>query len=184
MRKRGKINFIHWSDSHLGYFRFGRTDVAGVNQRMLDFHDAFNKSVDLIIKAKPDFTIHSGDLFESYHPPNRSRDIAIDALEKLNEAGVPTIILSGTHDIPKIKRDTHVFDSVTRHQLKNIYMVKAPDKIDLTFGDERVAIYCVPYSPNFEEMKAWFIDTVSESKGEDAFNILVLHCDIAGAFKI
>lgn len=181
MIKRKPVRFIHWSDTHLGYFRFNKSNSEGINQRMIDFQNSFMQCVDFIISKKPDFTIHSGDIFDSPYPPNRSRKIVNEGLKKLSSHNIPTIVLSGTHDVPKTKRDMHVFRLIDHD---NIYMVMGPDKIEIKIGDQAVCVYCIPYSTNFNEMEGWFLDTVAEEKDSDAYNIITLHCDVAGVSQL
>jgi len=179
---RKKIRFIHWSDSHLGFFRFNKSNSQGINQRMMDFQDSFVKSVDHIIERKPDFTIHSGDIFETPYPPNRSRKLVNEQLKRLDDSNIPTIVLSGTHELPRTKKDIHVFKLITG--LKNIYMVTEPEKVELNINGQLICIYCVPYSTNFSEMEHWFLDTVAEEKDPNAYNFLVLHADVAGVAQL
>ena len=182
------------SDSHLGYFRFNITNNQGVNQRMMDFHDAFLQAVDLAIEAKPNFILHSGDIVDSANPPNRSRNVLRHSLRKISKAKIPMVVLSGTHDVPKTRRDSHLFELFN---YPNIHMISEPDKVSLDIeikaesSDkvdrvfiQKVNVFCVPYSTNFYEMKAWFDDTIAEPIDDSAYNILMLHCDIFGIAKL
>ena len=165
---------------------------SGINQRMVDFHDAFFQAVDAAIEVAPDFILHSGDIVDSANPPNRSRSIMRQGLKRITKAGIPTIILSGTHDVPKTKRDSHVF---VLFNYKDISLITEPDKVvidvpilpsepKMPTSSQRVNIFCIPYSNNFAEMKAWFDDTILEKLNEDEYNILMLHCDIYGIEKL
>ena len=175
------IQFIHMADTHLGYFRYPKGDEDGVNQRMMDFHEAFLQSVDKAIAAKPDFIIHAGDIVDTHNPPNRSREIMAEGISRIHKAGIPLIVLSGTHDTPKIKRDINLFKLF---KYDNVYMMSEPDQITLNIKGKTINIYGVPYSYDFEEMKTWFNDTMAEELDKDAYNILVLHCDIGGVDKL
>ena len=181
MPKKKSVSFVHVSDSHLGHFRFPKSDVNGVNQRMMDFHNAFLQSIDKAIAQEPDFIIHSGDIIDSYNPPNRSREVMAEGLSRLHAACIPTVVLSGTHDTPKTRRDINAFNLF---KYSNIYMITEPDRIDMEINDNKVCVYGIPYSFDFDEMKSWIDTTLHEELDKDAFNILVLHCDIAGVDKL
>ena len=175
--KRKKVKFIHWSDNHIGYSRFDIVDKNGVNQRATDFYNTFNQAIDIIIDKKPDFTINSGDIIDMASVGNRTRDIFDKGLARLDKSGIKTIVLSGTHDVPKSRRDAHLFEI---SEFENIQMITQPDLIEMSVEGQKVNIYCVPYSINHEEMCAWFDDTVNDTRDANAYNILVLHCDVSG----
>ena len=57
-----KIQFVHTSDWHLGYTQYNKIE------RNRDFKDAALKLVDEIINIKPDFVLHTGDVFHLSKP--------------------------------------------------------------------------------------------------------------------
>ena len=175
------VSFIHMGDSHLGYFRYPKGDVNGINQRMMDFHNVFLQAVDKAIAAKPDFIIHAGDIVDSSNPPNRSREVMAEGLYKVYKANIPLIVLSGTHDTPKTKRDINPFNLF---KYDDIHMITGPEKVVIDVNGKKVNVYGVPYSYDFEEMRMWFDETEAEQLDEDAYNILVMHCDIGEVDKL
>ncbi|MDD2356273.1 MAG: metallophosphoesterase, partial [Thiovulaceae bacterium] len=66
------MNIIHFSDTHLGFNDLDVLNDENINQREADFYDAFSQVVKQIIEIKPDFIIHTGDLFHRSHPSNRA----------------------------------------------------------------------------------------------------------------
>ena len=53
------IKFIHTSDWHLGYMQYHKVE------RIKDFFDAANKTIDIILEEKPDMLKHIFYLEES-----------------------------------------------------------------------------------------------------------------------
>jgi DNA repair protein SbcD/Mre11 len=87
------MRFAHFSDTHLGFRQYG------IYERELDFYRAFEKTVAAIIKAKPDFVVHTGDLFDYPKPPPRALWVAQRCFLKLKEKGIPVYAITGNHDL-------------------------------------------------------------------------------------
>jgi DNA repair exonuclease SbcCD nuclease subunit len=65
------MKIIHFSDTHLGI------SIENTS-RENDFYDNFKKVIDDIIFFRPDFVIHSGDLFHYSKPGNKALSVAIE----------------------------------------------------------------------------------------------------------
>ncbi len=87
------MRFAHLADTHLGYRQYG------LFERETDFYDVFENVVENIIQEKPDFVIHSGDLFEFSRPPTNALLTVQRNLLKLKDAGIPVYAIPGNHDI-------------------------------------------------------------------------------------
>jgi len=87
------MNFVHFSDTHLGGSNFK------LREREQDFLDAFKQVIDYCLKEKPEFILHSGDLFDKGKPSNRILLFVIKQLKKLKQAGIPLFIVPGSHDV-------------------------------------------------------------------------------------
>lgn len=87
------MNFIHVSDTHLGASNFK------LKKREDDFLNSFKQVVDYCIKEKPDFIIHSGDLFDKGKPGNKVLLFTVKQLIKLKEKDIPLLITPGSHDV-------------------------------------------------------------------------------------
>jgi exonuclease SbcD len=87
--------FLHVSDTHLG----SRQYMSDMREQ--DFFDSFTESVDIAIREKVDFVVHSGDLFDNWSPSNRSLMVFRDQAMRLRDAGIPTYLIMGDHDRPK-----------------------------------------------------------------------------------
>lgn len=87
------MQFVHMSDTHLGYRQYG------LLERENDFFEVFEEAIDEIIRERPDFVIHSGDLFEYSRPPTKALLTAQNAILKLKEEKIPIYGVAGNHDV-------------------------------------------------------------------------------------
>lgn len=86
------MRFAHISDTHLGYRQYN------LEEREEDFYVAFREAVDKIIKARCDFVLHCGDLFDEARPQIRAMVEVQAALDKLEKAGIDFYAITGNHD--------------------------------------------------------------------------------------
>ncbi|NPA58739.1 MAG: DNA repair exonuclease [Aquificae bacterium] len=93
------MEFVHVSDTHLGYSQYG------LSERANDFFEAFKEAVDYAVDRKVDFVIHTGDFFHSSRPSNRVLIQGMELVKRLKEAGIPVFVISGNHDRGSQVRD-------------------------------------------------------------------------------
>jgi DNA repair exonuclease SbcCD nuclease subunit len=84
------------ADVHLGA-RHHDLGEAAARQRERQFA-AFVRAIDLALTEKVDAVLISGDLFDSNSQPRRSVERVAGELKRLAAAGIPTVIIPGTHD--------------------------------------------------------------------------------------
>ena len=87
------MQFVHLADTHLGYRQYG------LFERENDFFQVFNEAIDEVISERPDFVIHSGDLFEYSRPPTRALLTAQNGILRLKQEKIPIYAIAGNHDI-------------------------------------------------------------------------------------
>jgi len=87
------MRFAHLSDTHLGFRQYG------LSEREEDFYQAFEEAVAKIIQERPDFVIHSGDLFDFHRPQPRALWVAQKCFSRLSEKGIPVYAVTGNHDV-------------------------------------------------------------------------------------
>ena len=87
------MRFAHIADTHLGYRQYG------LFEREMDFYNHYNLLIDKIIEERPDFVIHSGDLFETSRPPTKALLTAQENFLKFKEEKIPVYAIAGNHDI-------------------------------------------------------------------------------------
>lgn len=90
------VKLLHTSDWHIG------RDAATVS-RTEDFDSVLREIVDIARKQKPDFILHSGDLFDVARPAVADMRTGIAALQAL-AAVAPVVVIAGNHDSPPLFR--------------------------------------------------------------------------------
>lgn len=110
------MRIFHIADTHLGLSQFNRLDPeSGMNLREKQMYENFLAAIDRIIREKPDVLVHAGDLFDTVKPKNKAFSTAMEALERLHEAGVPLVIIAGNHSMVKTRYTTSPFEVLAYH---------------------------------------------------------------------
>ena len=89
-------------DAHLGRSYLPVTTAEGLNQREVDFEQAFTDAVDVALAEAPDVVVWLGDIFDHPRPTYRSFRIVQRALTRIREHGAPVVVISGNHDTPRL----------------------------------------------------------------------------------
>lgn len=107
------MKLIHFSDTHLGFNDLDVINEQGINQREADFYDAFMQVVQQIQTLKPDYIIHTGDLFHRPSPSNHStlRTNLISPILK-NFKNFKNVYVSYNQEYKKIEFDDMVFHTL------------------------------------------------------------------------
>lgn len=87
------MKFAHLADTHLGFRQYG------LYEREEDFYSVFNEAVEKIIAERPDFVIHSGDMFDVPRPPTKALLVLQESFAKLKEKNIPVYAVSGNHEL-------------------------------------------------------------------------------------
>ncbi|MEA3370211.1 MAG: metallophosphoesterase, partial [Campylobacterota bacterium] len=95
------MKLIHFSDTHLGFNDLDILNAENINQREADFYDAFSQVVEQIKIIKPDYIIHTGDLFHRSSPSNRAITFALEQFKIIDELEIPFILIAGNHSTPR-----------------------------------------------------------------------------------
>ena len=138
------VRLLHLADLHLGA-SFPSLGERG-EERSRDFLNAFLRAVEYAAgDAKPvDFVAIAGDLFDT-HDPDEGLVVQVEAaLERLEKAGLPVLIVPGTHDAPSYRRSVY-----RRLRLpKNVHLFLSPTLEAgprITVGGLSVQTYGIAY---------------------------------------
>jgi len=160
-------------DAHLGRSYLPFTTPEGVNQRERDFEQSFEAAVDLALAQQPDAMVWLGDIFDHPRPTYRSFRIAQRMLVKIREHGIPTVVISGNHDTPRLPGTGSPYTVLTD-----------------TFGDGDVHFACRMAYERFElpglvvhavpqmltvEATLDALETAAKSRDADRTNLLLTH---------
>ena len=95
------LRLVHFADVHLGVETYGRFDPAtGLNTRLIDFTNRLDEVVEYALAWPADLVLFAGDAYRSRDPsPTQQREFA-KRVRLLSQAGIPTFLLVGNHDLP------------------------------------------------------------------------------------
>ena len=167
------MKIIHFSDTHLGYNDLDILDENNINQREADFYDSFSQVVKQIEIIKPDFIIHTGDLFHRSSPSNRAITFALEQVGIIDSFGIPFILIAGNHSTPRTNLSSpilKIFES-----FKNLYVSYNQEYKKIEFDD--VIFHTLPHM-NDDTKALSQIELCEKNIDEDKKNIMMLHCSV------
>lgn len=85
---------LHTSDWHLGR-SFHRVGLLAAQRAFIDH------LVDTVREQRVDVVLVAGDVYDRAVPPLTAVELFDDALHRLADLGVPTVMISGNHDSPR-----------------------------------------------------------------------------------
>ncbi|MGB4269992.1 MAG: exonuclease SbcCD subunit D [Spirochaetota bacterium] len=162
--------FVHISDTHLGFSDFDKVNESGINQREADVYTAFATVVDEIIIRKPDFVLHTGDLFHRASPSNRALVQGLSLIKKITKAGIPFIVIAGNHSTPKT-----VYTSPILQALQNIEGVYAVYNQQYEYISlDGIHFHCLPHVHDDRE----YTLQIEKINPQNGHNILLMHTSL------
>lgn len=173
------LRVAHFADTHLGYRAMSKLDPeTGRNQRAVDIELAFERTVSAILEAKPDLVVHAGDVFHHTRPPWHAMRVFVRQMRRIEDAGIPTVIIAGNHDTPRMRTSGTAF-SVLELALPGIDFVTGYDVEHRQFEQFGVVVHAVPHGAL--SLSAYEPSTYAES---DWRTILLTHGMIPGMSDI
>ena len=96
------MRIIHFSDTHLGYRAYNRTD-HGVNQRERDMLESFRRALSSMLEYDAEVIIHAGDFFDRVRPSNYTLRETLDIMNAFQKLRChrPFLIAAGNHECPR-----------------------------------------------------------------------------------
>jgi DNA repair protein SbcD/Mre11 len=171
------VDLLHVSDTHLGYQAYNRLSADGLNQRELDFQDAFRRFVDHALEREPDLIVHSGDLFDVVRPSNRAIASTLQDVRRLSEARIPFVIVSGNHEAPRLRETgsiLRVFEGLPH--VHPIYK-GAYEALPIETRGGRVVVHGVPQAPVQSDFANQLFSAAPSGNGHQ---VLAVHGTVAG----
>jgi DNA repair exonuclease SbcCD nuclease subunit len=171
------LKIIHFSDTHLGYNDLDILNENNINQREADFYDAFCQVVDQIKQIKPDYIIHTGDLFHRSSPSNRAISFALEQFKIINDLNIPFILIAGNHSTPRTNLSTpilKIFDN-----FENIYTSYKQEYKKIEFND--IIFHTLPHM-NDETKAISQIELCEENINNQKKNIMMMHCSVGATY--
>ncbi|MDD3466195.1 MAG: exonuclease SbcCD subunit D [Campylobacterales bacterium] len=173
------MKLVHFSDTHLGFNDLDIVNEYGVNQREVDFYEAFAQAVDKILDIAPDYVLHTGDLFHRPHPSNRAISFCLSQLKRLSAAKIKTIIIAGNHSTPRTKSSSPILAAL--RSLDFVYPVFDERYESIAFDD--IVFHCIPHIHD-EAKNLEAIDECEAVIDTSKRNIMLLHCSVGNAYMM
>ena len=171
------MTLIHFSDTHLGFSDLDVTNDEGINQREADFYKAFADVIDAIIETKPDYVIHTGDLFHRASPSNRAITFALAQLKRLESAAIPLVIIAGNHSTPRTSASSPILGAL--QTLDNVHAVFRQRYEPVVFDD--IVFHALPHI-NDERIIPDELNRIEANIDPKKKNILMMHCSVGAHY--
>lgn len=121
------MKILHFADAHIDIANHGRQDAqTGLPVRVLDFLRSFDTIVDAAITERVDMVIFAGDAYKDRTPaPTFQREWGRRII-RLSQAGIPTLLLVGNHDLSPAMGRAHALEEFNTLQVPHIHVLDRP----------------------------------------------------------
>jgi exonuclease SbcD len=121
------MKLLHFADAHIDMANYGRHDPeTGLPLRVLDFLKSLDTIIDTAIDEKVDLVIFAGDTYKDRSPaPTYQREWG-KRIYRLSEAGIPTILLVGNHDLSPATGRAHAIQEFDTLQIPHVRVAATP----------------------------------------------------------
>lgn len=171
------MKILHFSDTHLGFSDLDVLNENNVNQREADFYDAFTQVVSAIKLHKPDYIIHTGDLFHRSSPSNRAITFALEMFQQINALNIPTILIAGNHSTPRTNLSSPILKIF--ETFSNVYL--SYEQSYKKFSFKNIIFHAIPHI-NESDKAIVEIDMCEENIDIKKKNILMMHCSVGAHY--
>jgi DNA repair protein SbcD/Mre11 len=167
------LKIIHFSDTHLGFNDLDIINNENINQREADFYDAFTQIVEQIKIIKPDYIIHTGDLFHRSSPSNRAITFALEKFKEIESLDIPFVIIAGNHSTPRTNLSSPILKIF--ENFKNINVSYNQEYKKIEFDD--VVFHTLPHM-NDDTQALKQIESCEANITDNKRNIMMMHCSV------
>ncbi|MFA6195436.1 MAG: DNA repair exonuclease [Sulfurimonas sp.] len=171
------MKIIHFSDTHLGFNDLDILNTENINQREADFYDAFSQVIEQIKIIKPDFIIHTGDLFHRSSPSNRAITFALEQFKIIESLEIPCILIAGNHSTPRTNLSAPILKIF--ENFKNIFVSYEQKYKKIEFKD--IVFHTLPHM-NDETIALSQIELCEANLDASKKNIMMMHCSVGAGY--
>jgi exonuclease SbcD len=121
------VKILHFADAHINMANYGRQDPeSGLAMRVVDFLTSLDTIVDAAIDEKVDLVLFAGDAYKDRNPaPTFQREWG-RRIMRLANAGIPTILLVGNHDLSPSLNRAHALEEFNTLEIENVIVADKP----------------------------------------------------------
>src|SRR5512136_1270116 len=140
------IRVLHTADLHIGMENYGRIDPAtGIHGRVIDFLRRLDEVIEYGLAREVDLVIFAGDAFKTRDPNSTYQREFARRIKRLSEAGVPTVLLVGNHDLPAMEKKATSLDIFRTLAVPNVVVGWRDEVVRIETKRGPVQVACVPY---------------------------------------
>jgi len=141
------IRILHTADLHIGMENYGQIDPAtGINGRVMDFLRRFTAVIDYALDNDVDLFIFAGDAYKTRDPNSTYRREFERRIKRLADAGIPTVLLVGNHDLPSMEKKASSVELFRTLEVPNV-LVGSYERLQriTTRRGQTIQVATVPY---------------------------------------
>ena len=159
------MNILHFADAHIDMANYGRHDPqTGLPLRVLDFLKSLDTIVDAAISEKVDMVIFAGDAYKDRSPaPTFQREWGRRII-RLSQAGIPTFLLVGNHDMSPAAGRAHAIQEFDTLQIPHVHVLQKPEFLSADELGLPVQMIAIPYISRSGLMAALEVSGVDRSE--------------------
>jgi exonuclease SbcD len=122
---------LHFADAHIDIANYGRRDPAsGLPLRVLDFLASLDEIVETAIQEEVELVLFAGDAYKDQRPaPTFQREWG-KRIMRLSQAGIPTLLLVGNHDLSPSLGRAHALTEFNTLQVPHVRTIDQPCFLD------------------------------------------------------
>lgn len=140
------IRILHFADLHLGVENYGRLNPAtGLHSRVEDFLRALDALVERAIGERVDAVLFAGDAYRTKDPSVTHQREFAKRLARLIRADIPTVLLTGNHDIPNARGRATSLDIYDALALERVKVITSPETFTLPTRSGPLQIVGLPW---------------------------------------
>lgn len=140
------MKLLHFADAHIDMANYGRHDPGtGLPLRVLDFLKSLDTIVDAAITENVDIVIFAGDAYKDRSPaPTFQREWGRRII-RLSQAGIPTFLLVGNHDMSPATGRAHAIQEFDTLQIPHVRVLQKPEFLSADELGLPVQMIAIPY---------------------------------------
>jgi DNA repair protein SbcD/Mre11 len=121
------IKLLHFADAHIDMANYGRHDPeSGLPMRVMDFLKSLDEIVQTAINEKVDLVIFAGDAYKDRSPAPTFQREWDKRIMQLSRAGIPTLLLTGNHDISPSTGRAHAIQEFDSLDVPHVQVLSKP----------------------------------------------------------
>jgi len=121
------VKILHFADAHIDMANYGRHDPeSGLPLRVMDFLGSLDEIVQTAVEEQVDLVIFAGDAYRDRSPaPTYQREWG-KRIMQLSHAGIPTLLLTGNHDISPSTGRAHAIQEFDTLEVPHVRVLNKP----------------------------------------------------------